>query len=48
MWSVISYFQDDKEKLEKQLHDMAVVIEKLEISRQKLLVEVVVKTCLLR
>ncbi|XP_062085050.1 autophagy-related protein 23 [Humulus lupulus] len=31
---------EEKEKLEKQLHDMAVVIEKLESSRQKLLVEI--------
>ncbi|KAM7259909.1 hypothetical protein ACFE04_015650 [Oxalis oulophora] len=31
---------EDKEKLEKQLHDMAVVIEKLESSRQKLLMEI--------
>lgn len=31
---------EDKEKLEKQLHDMAVVIERLESSRQKLLVEI--------
>ncbi|CAL8160792.1 unnamed protein product [Prunus armeniaca] len=31
---------EDKEKLEKQLHDMAVVIEKLESSRQKLLIEI--------
>ncbi|KAL5580915.1 hypothetical protein UlMin_013357 [Ulmus minor] len=31
---------EDKEKFEKQLHDMAVVIERLESSRQKLLVEI--------
>ncbi|XP_068338559.1 uncharacterized protein [Pyrus communis] len=31
---------EDKEKLEKQLHDMAVVIERLESSRQKLLIEI--------
>ncbi|KAJ0083593.1 hypothetical protein Patl1_31248 [Pistacia atlantica] len=31
---------EDKEKLEKQLHDMAVVVEKLESSRQKLLMEI--------
>lgn len=37
--------QEDKEKLEKQLHDMAVVIERLESSRQKLLVEVLVLNC---
>ncbi|XP_031112400.1 paramyosin [Ipomoea triloba] len=30
----------DKEKLEKQLHDMAVAIERLENSRQKLLAEI--------
>ena len=39
---LFSYLQEEKEKLEKQLHDMAVVIERLESSRQKLLVEVVV------
>ncbi|XP_047330498.1 E3 ubiquitin-protein ligase BRE1 [Impatiens glandulifera] len=31
---------EDKERLDKQLHDMAVVIEKLESSRQKLLMEI--------
>ncbi|CAI9776401.1 unnamed protein product [Fraxinus pennsylvanica] len=31
---------EDKEKLEKQLHDMAVAIERLESSRQKLLIEI--------
>ncbi|XAR60655.1 hypothetical protein NMG60_11034113 [Bertholletia excelsa] len=31
---------EDKERLEKQLHDMAVVVEKLENSRQKLLMEI--------
>ncbi|CAD5194262.1 unnamed protein product [Musa acuminata subsp. malaccensis] len=30
----------DKEKLEKQLHDMAVMVERLESSRQKLLMEI--------
>ncbi|KAL2471376.1 myosin heavy chain-related [Abeliophyllum distichum] len=30
----------DKEKLEKQLHDMAIAIERLESSRQKLLIEI--------
>ncbi|KAI3942915.1 hypothetical protein MKW92_042522 [Papaver armeniacum] len=30
----------EKEKLERQLHDMAVVVEKLENSRQKLLLEI--------
>lgn len=33
-------FQEDKVRLEKQLHDMAVAIERLESSRQKLLMEV--------
>lgn len=32
--------QEDKERLEKQLHEMAVAIERLENSRQKLLMEV--------
>ncbi|KAM3692013.1 hypothetical protein ACB098_08G055100 [Castanea mollissima] len=31
---------EDKEKFEKQLHDMAVVVERLESSRQKLLMEI--------
>lgn len=31
---------EDKEKLEKQLHDMAVAVERLENSRQKLLMEI--------
>ncbi|KAF8396837.1 hypothetical protein HHK36_018472 [Tetracentron sinense] len=31
---------EDKEKLEKQLHDMAVMVERLESSRQKLLMEI--------
>ncbi|KAF5954258.1 hypothetical protein HYC85_007114 [Camellia sinensis] len=31
---------EDKERLEKQLHDMAVVVERLESSRQKLLMEI--------
>ncbi|XWS71640.1 hypothetical protein CRYUN_Cryun03dG0155500 [Craigia yunnanensis] len=31
---------EDKDKLEKQLHDMAVVVERLESSRQKLLMEI--------
>lgn len=39
---MFSDLQEDKEKFEKQLHDMAVVIERLESSRQKLLVEVVI------
>ncbi|XP_010931297.1 uncharacterized protein [Elaeis guineensis] len=30
----------DKEKLEKQLHDMAIMVERLENSRQKLLMEI--------
>lgn len=37
---LFSKLQEDKEKLEKQLHDMAVVVERLESSRQKLLMEV--------
>lgn len=32
--------QGDKDRVEKQLHDMAVVVERLESSRQKLLMEV--------
>ncbi|KAH1115176.1 hypothetical protein J1N35_008554 [Gossypium stocksii] len=31
---------EDKEKIEKQLHDMAVAVERLENSRQKLLMEI--------
>ncbi|XP_057772400.1 uncharacterized protein LOC130991978 isoform X2 [Salvia miltiorrhiza] len=31
---------EDKERLEKQLHDMAVAVERLETSRQKLLMEI--------
>ncbi|KAF7121330.1 hypothetical protein RHSIM_Rhsim13G0076600 [Rhododendron simsii] len=31
---------EDKERFEKQLHDMAVVVERLESSRQKLLMEI--------
>ena len=38
-------FQEDKEKLEKQLHDMAVAVERLESSRQKLLMEVLSFFC---
>ncbi|KAF5189001.1 myosin heavy chain-like protein [Thalictrum thalictroides] len=34
------FSKQDKDKLEKQLHDMAVVVERLENSRQKLLMEV--------
>ncbi|XP_062015665.1 uncharacterized protein LOC133732191 [Rosa rugosa] len=34
------FLLEDKEILEKQMHDMAVVIEKLENSRQKLLMEI--------
>ncbi|PIA54579.1 hypothetical protein AQUCO_00900860v1 [Aquilegia coerulea] len=34
------FSKQDKDKLEKQLHDMAVVVERLESSRQKLLMEV--------
>lgn len=33
-------FQEDKQKLDKQLHDMALAVERLENSRQKLLMEV--------
>jgi hypothetical protein len=32
--------QEDREKLESQLHDMALMVERLEGSRQKLLMEV--------
>lgn len=32
--------QEDKQKLDKQLHDMALAVERLENSRQKLLMEV--------
>ncbi|XP_059660804.1 uncharacterized protein LOC132307142 isoform X2 [Cornus florida] len=35
-----AFSMEDKEKLEKQLHDMAVVVERLESSRQKLLMEI--------
>ncbi|KAL9679441.1 hypothetical protein QQ045_017303 [Rhodiola kirilowii] len=35
-----SFSKEDKEKLEKQLHDMAVMVERLETSRQKLLAEI--------
>ncbi|KAH6836602.1 myosin heavy chain-like protein [Perilla frutescens var. hirtella] len=31
---------EDKERLEKQLHDMAIAVERLETSRQKLLMEI--------
>uniref|UniRef100_A0A6N2L2E5 RING-type E3 ubiquitin transferase n=1 Tax=Salix viminalis TaxID=40686 RepID=A0A6N2L2E5_SALVM len=31
---------EEKEKLEKQLHDMAIAVERLESSRQKLLMEI--------
>uniref|UniRef100_A0A7N0U463 Uncharacterized protein n=1 Tax=Kalanchoe fedtschenkoi TaxID=63787 RepID=A0A7N0U463_KALFE len=34
------FTKEDKEKLEKQLHDMAVMVERLETSRQKLLTEI--------
>jgi hypothetical protein len=33
------YYKRKKEKLERQLHDIAVMIERLENSRQKLLAE---------
>ena len=35
-----SLWQQDREKLENQLHDMALMVERLEGSRQKLLMEV--------
>ncbi|XP_021894608.1 centrosomal protein of 164 kDa [Carica papaya] len=35
-----AYSVEDKEKFEKQLHDMAFAIERLESSRQKLLIEI--------
>ncbi|CAM8952670.1 unnamed protein product [Rhodiola kirilowii] len=35
-----SFSKANKEKLEKQLHDMAVMVERLETSRQKLLAEI--------
>ncbi|KAK2993152.1 hypothetical protein RJ640_015339 [Escallonia rubra] len=34
------FSMEDKERLEKQLHDMAVAVERLESSRQKLLMEI--------
>ncbi|KAL5784160.1 hypothetical protein ACOSQ2_006552 [Xanthoceras sorbifolium] len=34
------FTREDKDKLEKQLHDMAVAVERLESSRQKLLMEI--------
>ncbi|KAI3830042.1 hypothetical protein L1987_04174 [Smallanthus sonchifolius] len=34
------FTMEDKERLEKQLHDMAVAVERLESSRQKLLLEI--------
>ncbi|GAV78311.1 hypothetical protein CFOL_v3_21779 [Cephalotus follicularis] len=36
----MAFSMEDKEKLEKKLHDMAIVVERLEISRQKLLMEI--------
>ncbi|KAL6967591.1 hypothetical protein U1Q18_033400 [Sarracenia purpurea var. burkii] len=39
-FSVVSDSLEDKDRLEKQLHDMAVVVERLESSRQKLLMEI--------
>lgn len=35
-----AFTMEDKERLEKQLHDMAVAVERLESSRQKLLMEI--------
>ncbi|KAF5821577.1 hypothetical protein HanRHA438_Chr01g0016041 [Helianthus annuus] len=37
---VAQFTMEDKERLEKQLHDMAVAVERLESSRQKLLSEI--------
>ncbi|KAL5787519.1 hypothetical protein ACOSP7_004468 [Xanthoceras sorbifolium] len=36
----VGFVSFSKEKLEKQLHDMAVAVERLESSRRKLLMEV--------
>ncbi|CAI9301229.1 unnamed protein product [Lactuca saligna] len=41
----IQFILEDKERLEKQLHDMAVAIERLENSRQKLLFEIDSQSC---
>ncbi|KAF5744565.1 WEB family protein [Tripterygium wilfordii] len=40
MGSISIHKLEDKEKLEKQLHDMAVAVERLENTRQKLLMEI--------
>lgn len=43
MTCVVSFVctrQEDKEILEQQMHDMALMVERLESSRQKLLTEV--------
>ncbi|CAA0819946.1 myosin heavy chain-related [Striga hermonthica] len=37
---ILLYHLEDKERLENQLHDMAVAVERLESSRQKLLMEI--------
>ncbi|KAL4558194.1 hypothetical protein LXL04_036392 [Taraxacum kok-saghyz] len=39
------YYLEQKETLEKQLHDMAIVVERLENSRQKLLFEIDSQSC---
>nr|GEU32123.1 hypothetical protein [Tanacetum cinerariifolium] len=36
----VQFTMEDKDRLEKQLHDMAVAVERLENSRQKLLLEI--------
>ncbi|KAL7585449.1 hypothetical protein Lser_V15G42425 [Lactuca serriola] len=41
----VQFILQDKERLEKQLHDMAVAIERLENSRQKLLFEIDSQSC---
>ncbi|CAI9106854.1 OLC1v1006088C1 [Oldenlandia corymbosa var. corymbosa] len=38
--NIKGFTEEDKERLEKQLHEMAVAVERLEISRQKLLMEI--------
>ncbi|OVA17773.1 hypothetical protein BVC80_1835g154 [Macleaya cordata] len=40
IFSFLIFLQQEKEKLEKQMHDMAVMVERLESSRQKLLLEI--------
>lgn len=41
----VQFTLEDKERLEKQLHNMAVAIERLENSRQKLLLEIDSQSC---